>query len=372
MKYKCIFALGAAAALCLFSACGTSHMSDSISASNSDMDVWTAEVSTMTTAETTTEPSPQLPAPSQGSQDVTEQYEEQFVGSWLDDDRDEIWTFKARGSLIVTDRDSDGDTDSYTWWIEDDGKQVLLFLFENGDDDADKYSFTFSGENLTLYDTISGSAEEMLSRISEATEPPAPDPTYTEQEAAKENGTDPDVSNSPAPTAAVSTAAPAPAAPVSPEPTMEIEVASDVTLTRDINEALPMVECALDAVLDGVAFDPADAKSFWSIMARYLSRYSDSDADGYFTVSEERVRDTAEDLFAGFDDDRTEIPDCSESDGLAQKVGGGYQIRWGVTGGHDMEVVSFDGREIMEVQADGALYEVKMDEDGEIISIQKR
>lgn len=359
MKYKgFLFQLTAAAlSLSLLSACGTSHMSDS-ETSASNLDNWNADISTMTTAETTAAPEPSQP--DTPGQEVTGDYKDQFVGVWDNPEDHETWTFRETETLIISEAD-ELSPESYTYWFEENGDQVLLNIFENGDDDPDKYTFAFSGKNLTLYDPITGEAEESLVWKGETAETPTPAPEATPTATAAATQT-PEPPQTTAPTQA-----PANSPVPQPEPSTEIQLPDNIQLPTEVDKALPMVECALDAVLDGMEFDPTDPAFFWAAMGRYLSRRTES-SEEYFTVSDRELEETADDMFDNFDDDL--IPNPAESGGLAEKTEGGYRLRWGVTGGHQMELVSFDGISTMELSADGDTYRVILDE-GEIVSIEK-
>lgn len=358
MKVQRIAALTVSAAVCLslLTACGTSHLSDVESEQNPSED-WTAEISTVTTAQTI--PPEVSPSPSAGGIDVTAQYQDQFVGLWKNEAEQETWHFRETGALVITEQSSEEPPESCSYWIEEDGGEPLLYIFENGDEDADTYTFAFSGGNLTLYDPVTGEAEESLTWWKEVEETPTPAP---EQTAAPTQAAQASPIPTEAPTQApqpstVPTEAPTQTPETPPEPTTEIELPADIDLPTEVNDALPAVECALDAVLDGIAFDPAGTESFWAVMGRYLSRLSNSDDDGFFTVSEDRVSEAAKTLFADFDGT---IPDPSGSKGLAEKTDQGYHLLWGVTGGHSMEVTSYDGGDVMELLADGESYRVTL------------
>jgi hypothetical protein len=47
-----------------------------------------------------------------------------------------------------------------------------------------------------------------------------------------------------------------------------------------------------------------------------------------------------------------------------------YRLRWGVTGGHDLEVTAYDGGDTIEVTADGGtVYAVQLDSSGAVVSV---
>jgi hypothetical protein len=144
-----------------------------------------------------------------------------------------------------------------------------------------------------------------------------------------------------------------------------VTVSEEVTLPQDVTNALPQVECVLDVVLDGIPFDETNSDSFWAILARYLSRQNESDEDGYFTVSPSQVSAAAKALFSGIET----IPDCPENSDLAQSLDSGdYRLHWGVTGGHSLEVIDYDGDLVIE--ADGTTrYTVEVDGNGAVLSV---
>ncbi len=95
---------------------------------------------------------------------MTDDYKNSFVGTWDDADGFDIYEFKSNENLVIT---TGKEVTTYTYWIEDNGKQVLLYIFANGDEEATTYSFTLSGSNLTLYDTVTGNAvKQLIKRVS--------------------------------------------------------------------------------------------------------------------------------------------------------------------------------------------------------------
>lgn len=155
----------------------------------------------------------------------------------------------------------------------------------------------------------------------------------------------------------------------SPSPTPEPE------LPEKVKKSLPAVECALDVVMDGTSFDGSEGKSFWNVMARYLSRTNGSGEDGTFTVTREQVLTAAKSVFSGL----TELPELPENSSIvtlvpSEEEGGEdqYQLLWGATGGHDLEVLDYDGVSVMEVQVDGnKTYQITLDDSGAIVSVKE-
>ena len=141
-----------------------------------------------------------------------------------------------------------------------------------------------------------------------------------------------------------------------------------------VKKALPAVECALDVVMDGTKFDATNGKSFWNVMARYLSRSNSSDDDGTFTVTKDQVLDAAKSVFSGI----TELPDVPENSSVvtlvpSEEEGGEdqYQLLWGATGGHDLEVTAYEDG-VMTVLVDGdKTYQVTLDDSGAIVSVKE-
>jgi hypothetical protein len=250
--------------------------------------------------------------------------------------------------------------------------QVELNIFENGAQEAERYSFSKSGSNLTLYDVLSGNAVESLTkRVEETEETTTPTqettaPTVAPTPAAApttEPSAEPTVEPTTAPSTAPSTA------PVVEE--VPVVVPEEIQLPQSIYNSLSAVECVLDVVLDGTAFDGEDPDSFWNTMARYLSRSMDSDEDGTFTVSTAQVSTAAREIFSGL----STVPDCPQSGDIAALETGEdgtetYRLHWGATGGHDLEVTAYDGGDTIEVTADGGIvYAVRLDSSGAVISV---
>ena len=110
-------------------------------------------------------------------------------------------------------------------------------------------------------------------------------------------------------------------------------------------------------------------------MARYLSRTNGSGEDGTFTVTKDQVLTAAKSVFSGI----AELPDLPENSGVvtlvpSEEEGGEdqYQLLWGATGGHDLEVLDYDGVSEMEVQVDGSkTYQITLDDSGAIVSVKE-
>ncbi len=373
MKYHRLAALATAGVLCfgLLTGCGTSHLSDSESQLESIDSTW-QQLTTPTPTPKTDTVMPELDQKNQvrdGGTDVTDDYKNSFVGTWDTDDGYGIYEFKSNENLVIT---TGKEVANYTYWFEEVGKQVLLYIFENGQEEATTYSFTLSGSNLTLYDTGSGNAvQQLVKRVSVAapTATATPKPTATAAASNTANPTaTPEPSPSPTPSAEPS-ASPSPSPSVEPSPTPSPE------LPDAVKKAMPGMECALDVVLDGTAFDKSDSQSFWSVMARYLSRTNGSGDDGTFTVTKDQVLTAAKSVFAGV----TELPDLPENSGVvtlvpSEEEGGEdqYQLLWGAAGGHDLEVLNYDGIHTIEVQVDsGKTYQVTIDDNGAIVSVEE-
>jgi hypothetical protein len=150
-----------------------------------------------------------------------------------------------------------------------------------------------------------------------------------------------------------------------------VVVPEEIQLPQSIYDSLSAVECVLDVVLDGTAFDGENPDSFWNTMARYLSRSMDSGEDGTFTVSTAQVSTAAREIFSGL----STVPDCPQSGDIAVLETGEdgtetYRLHWGATGGHDLEVTAYDGVDTIEVTADGGIvYAVRLDSSGAVISV---
>jgi hypothetical protein len=372
MNYVRQKAILLAAALCigLLSGCGTSQLSQEESSIDSDVGSW-ADLTLPSPSQTM----PSLPETTEEKaeqeQDVTDSYKSIFLGLWDNADKTKTYEFLSNENLIVT----QGTTSTtYTYWFLEKDGQVELNIFENGAQEAERYSFSQSGNNLTLYDVLSGNAVESLTkRVQEAEE-------------AKETTTPTQETTATAAPTTTPTATAAPTTAPSAEPTVEPTVApstapvveevpvvvpEEIQLPQSIYNSLSAVECVLDVVLDGTAFDGENSDSFWNTLARYLSRSMDSDEDGTFTVSTAQVSSAAREIFSGL----TTVPDCPQSGDIAALETGEdgtetYRLHWGATGGHDLEVTAYDGVDTIEVTADGGIvYAVRLDSSGAVISV---
>lgn len=378
MKHLRLAAGITAGVLCfgLLAGCGTSHMSESESLPESVDSGW-EQLNTATPTPKTDTVMPELDQKDKnldGGTDVTDDYKNSFVGTWDDADGFDIYEFKSNENLVIT---TGKEVTTYTYWIEDNGKQVLLYIFANGDEEATTYSFTLSGSNLTLYDTVTGNAvKQLIKRVSisapTATAAPTKTPTATKTPAPTTAPT-----QAPSPSAAPSTApAPSPEPSPSEEPSPGPEPSPSPTpeLPDAVKKALPAVECALDVVMDGTKFDATNGKSFWNVMARYLSRSNSSDDDGTFTVTKDQVLDAAKSVFS----DITELPDVPENSSVVTLVPSEeegdedqYQLLWGATGGHDLELTAYEDG-VMTVLVDGdKTYQVTLDDNDAIVSVKE-
>ena len=360
----------------LLAGCGTSHMSESESLPESVDSGW-EQLNTATPTPKTDTVMPELDQKDKnlnGGTDVTEDYKNSFVGTWDEADGFDIYEFKSNENLVIT---TGKEVTTYTYWFEDNGKQVLLYIYANGDEEATTYSFTLSGSNLTLYDTVTGNAvKQLIKRVSisapTATATPTKTPTATKAPTptaaptqAPTPSTAPSAEPSPSPEPSPS-AEPSPSPEPSPGPTPE--------LPEKVKNALPVVECALDVVMDGTKFDATNGKSFWNVMARYLSRSNSSDDDGTFTVTKDQVLNAAKSVFSGI----TELPDVPENSSVVTLVPSEeegsedqYQLLWGATGGHDLEVTAYEDG-VMTVLVDGdKTYQVTLDDSGAIVSVKE-
>lgn len=378
MKHLRLAAGITAGVLCfgLLAGCGTSHMSESESLPESVDSGW-EQLNTATPTPKTDTVMPELDQKDKnldGGTDVTDDYKNSFVGTWDEADGFDIYEFKSNENLVIT---TGKEVTTYTYWIEDNGKQVLLYIFANGDEEATTYSFTLSGSNLTLYDTVTGNAvKQLIKRVSisapTATAAPTKTPTATKTPAPTTAPT-----QAPSPSAAPSTApAPSPEPSPSEEPSPGPEPSPSPTpeLPDAVKKALPAVECALDVVMDGTKFDATNGKSFWNVMARYLSRSNSSDDDGTFTVTKDQVLDAAKSVFS----DITELPDVPENSSVVTLVPSEeegdedqYQLLWGATGGHDLELTAYEDG-VMTVLVDGdKTYQVTLDDNDAIVSVKE-
>lgn len=373
MKFYRLAALTTAGVLCfgLLAGCGTSHMSESeLESVDSSWQQLSTPTSTPTPKAETVMPELEQKDKQDGGTDVTKDYKNSFVGTWDDADGFDIYEFKSNENLVIT---TGKEVANYTYWLEDNGKQVLLYIFENGQEEAETYSFTLSGSNLTLYDTVSGNAvKQLIKRVNIAAPTATPKPTAAPATQAPVPTATPTQAPSPSPSVAPSPShSPTPSMEPSPSPSPT----PDPELPETLKKALPAVECALDVVMDGTGFDGADGKAFWNVMARYLSRTNGSGEDGTFTVTKDQVLTAAKSVFSGL----TELPDVPENSGVvtlvpSEEEGGEdqYQLLWGATGGHDLEVLDYDGISEMEVQVDGSkTYQITLDDSGAIVSVKE-
>lgn len=374
MKLSRLAALTTAGVLCfgLLAGCGTSHMSESEleSVDSSWQQLSTPTSAPTPKAETVMPELEQEEKLQDGGTDVTKDYKNSFVGTWDDADGFDIYEFKSNENLVIT---TGKEVANYTYWLEDNGKQVLLYIFENGQEEAETYSFTLSGSNLTLYDTVSGNAvKQLVKRVNIAAPTATATPKPTAAPATQAPAPTPTQAPSPSPTQAPS---PSPSPTPSTEPSPSPSPTPDPELPETVKKALPAVECALDVVMDGTSFDGAEGESFWNVMARYLSRTNGSGEDGTFTVTGDQVLTAAKSVFSGI----TELPDLPENSGIvtlvpSEEEGGEnqYQLLWGATGGHDLEVLDYDGVSEMEVQVDGSkTYQITLDDSGAIVSVKE-
>ncbi len=373
MKFYRLAALTTAGVLCfgLLAGCGTSHMSESeLESVDSSWQQLSTPTSTPTPKAETVMPELEQKDKQDGGTDVTKDYKNSFVGTWDDADGFDIYEFKSNENLVIT---TGKEVANYTYWLEDNGKQVLLYIFENGQEEAETYSFTLSGSNLTLYDTVSGNAvKQLVKRVNIAAPTATPKPTAAPATQAPAPTASPTQAPSPSPSVAPS---PSPSPTPSMEPSPSPSPTPDPELPETLKKALPAVECALDVVMDGTGFDGADGKAFWNVMARYLSRTNGSGEDGTFTVTGDQVLTAAKSVFSGL----TELPDVPENSGVvtlvpSEEEGGEdqYQLLWGATGGHDLEVLNYDGVSEMEVQVDGSkTYQITLDDSGAIVSVKE-
>lgn len=373
MKFYRLAALTTAGVLCfgLLAGCGTSHMSESeLESVDSSWQQLSTPTSTPTPKAETVMPELEQKDKQDGGTDVTKDYKNSFVGTWDDADGFDIYEFKSNENLVIT---TGKEVANYTYWLEDNGKQVLLYIFENGQEEAETYSFTLSGSNLTLYDTVSGNAvKQLVKRVNIAAPTATPKSTAAPATQAPVPTATPTQAPSPSPSVAPSPShSPTPSMEPSPSPSPT----PDPELPETLKKALPAVECALDVVMDGTGFDGADGNSFWNVMARYLSRTNGSGEDGTFTVTKDQVLTAAKSVFSGL----TELPDVPENSGVvtlvpSEEEGGEdqYQLLWGATGGHDLEVLDYDGVSEMEVQVDGSkTYQITLDDSGAIVSVKE-
>ena len=146
MKHLRLAAGITAGVLCfgLLAGCGTSHMSESESLPESVDSGW-EQLNTATPTPKTDTVMPELDQKDKnlnGGTDVTDDYKNSFVGTWDEADGFDIYEFKSNENLVIT---TGKEVTTYTYWIEDNGKQVLLYIFANGDEEATTYSFTLSG-----------------------------------------------------------------------------------------------------------------------------------------------------------------------------------------------------------------------------------
>lgn len=307
----------------------------------------------------------------QEGENVTDDYKEAFLGVWLDEDSAYSYEFLPNENLVVT-RLSTGRADTYTYWFLQQNGQVRLYSFLNGEEAPNEYSFTIDGQNLTFYDVNNGSAVEALTRKPAETPAPAPAETAAETPAPTATPT-PTPEPSAAPTEAP-TPEPSPSPEPTPSPSAEPSSSPTPVLPQHVEAAMSRVECALDAVADGMSFSSGDPVSFWNIMARYLSRSHEGDEEGYMVLSQARVAVFAEEIFADF----SAVPDCPQDSGIVEFLPADneqedrYKVLWGASGGNELEVLAYDeAAASLTVQVNGGTtYAVVINENGAIVSIQ--
>lgn len=299
-------------------------------------------------------------------EDVTDEYKNVVLGTWDNEKKTYTYEFKSNENLVITQKSS-GASETYTYWFMDVSGQVRLYSYANGQEEATAYSFTISGSNMTLYDITTGNAVELLTRQAVVAATATPAPTAASAPTVPPTPT-PSPSTEPSPS-------PSMELPQEPSPSVEPEPSPSpaVELPDYVTAALPTVECVLDVLLDGKAYDAADPEGFWNIMARYLSLSHESDDDEYITVSEGRVLNFAQQVFPNFTE-ITQIPACPEGSGLVEYLPGDnelenqYHILWGAAGGHEMEVLSYQDGTLL-VQLDGVnTFGVVVNEDGTVAS----
>lgn len=282
--------------------------------------------------------------------DVTEEYESLFWGIWDSEDGARTYEFRGNDNLIVT--DSSGNTYTYTYWVTDTGKQVHLCIFQNGQETATAYSFTQKGNNLTLYDTSTGNAVELLIRrvtVQETTTPaPTKTPSYSATPAPTSTPAAPSPSPSPEPSPDPSTE-PSPWPSPSPSPSIEPSPSPspEPDLPAEVQAAVPAIECALDVIRSGGSFSSSDGSSFWSIMARYAARSGYPTEDGYVVLTPDEMLSCAAQVFAEFDT-LPEIPEGSTLviHDLADEEAGTeeqYRLLQGQLGNIDIATMEYDG-----------------------------
>ena len=287
--------------------------------------------------------------------DVTAEYKDAFIGTWDGDTTGWVYEFKANENLVVT--ASSGET-NYTYWFEDTGSQVRLCIFENGAEEAQYYSFTKKGDNITLYDVTTGSAVDLLVR---RVTTPAPSPTVKPTATAA-----PAPSPTPAPPSPTPTLPPTPSpsppptpAPPSPTPTPELPEA--------VKQVMPKVECVLDVMLSGGSFSQS-GDSFWNLMARYASQSGYNKEDGYVVLTPEEMLESAKEVYAGLE----ELQECPEDSNIvihdaADEAAGTpeqYRLLLGNLGDMDITVQSYNGMDTLSIRvrhdSNAYDYEVKI------------
>lgn len=374
------------AALCisLLAGCGTST-GPSVEESVPEADFWMdfdLSPSPAQPSSSTVLPELDLPQSSyEDGTDVTADYKSLFLGTWDSEDGARVYEFRGNENLYVT---TGGETYTYTYWITDTGKQVHLCIFQNGQEEAAAYSFTQKGNNLTLYDTVTGNAVELLIRrvtVQESATPvPTQKPSYTATPTPTATSAPPSPSPSPSPEPSPSPSpepspspSPSPSAEPSPSPSLDPE------LPPEVQAAVPAIECALDVIRSGGSFSSTDSSSFWGIMARYAARSGYPSEDGYIVLTPEEMLSCAAQVFAGLDT-LPEIPEGSTLviHDLADEAAGTeeqYRLLQGQLGGIDIVTMDYDGEGtlLVAVKDDGNAFDYEILLSGSaIVSITKK
>lgn len=319
-------------------------------------------------------------------EDVTADYKDSVVGIWDNDKRTKSYEFKSNENLVIT---AGSKSVTYTYWFVQVNNQPRLCIYENGQEDAETYSFTLKNTNMTLYNPSTGDAVEQLTRrvVVSATPTPAPAPTTAVTAAPAPTAEPaPTVTTAPSEAPAPSPTPETPAKPsivpaVSPSPTIVPVPTGEpspspspvVELPSHVYSAMPRIECVVDVIMDGTGMDVTNPDSFWCILAHYMSLHIGSDDTNHFTVSQDTVVSYAAQIFPGFTD-VSQIPACPSDTALVTQVDGEtgteYRVLWGAAKEHTVEVKAYEDGVLTILVDDGSTFRVTVNEDGTIASVE--
>lgn len=351
-------------------ACGTSQMS-----SREDSEEWAQllpdsdEESQLEKPRPSTDvvkPTLERPVIEDPGKRVTDQYKEEFLGTWDGQTTGYIYEFQSGERLLLTEK---GETQTLQYWVQEVGGQVRLHIYDKETEEDTAYSFTMKSGSITLYDG-SGSAADVLAR--RETEKPSPSPVHSAQPTAAASvkpSTVPVPSSVPAPSPVPSPVpSPSPSAVPSPSPSP-----SSMPIPEELRPVMGKIQCVLDVILDGGSFED----SFWEIVARYASLCKFPKDGDYAVLTPEELEECAAAVYG----DLEEIPDCPEDSKVAihkaadEAAGTAeqYRLQLGNLSDLDMTLENYaDGVAYIRVnQGGGKLFSVTV-RDETIVSVEEQ